>query len=337
MRGWLLRLVSGTGLCAVIACYRSPAVATDADAPDAPNEEVVRPLGSVTLVGACTPEVEAPLDATCVEVTVQCPNVPDLNARLTRVPGRTNTHRGLVVLGSGGGGVGSYGFEIINRLADLGFSTVERRWVTSWLDSEHGMLSAACRYATLITWLEEPAGDAPFCVTGNSGGASEIAYALAHFGRDEIIDLAVPTAGPPMGQMHLSCGNPASWQPSCDELFSPDICAAGPRECGYDDSAMSRIDAAFAGSPCASYDAQSEGLLAGESVVAPSGRYDYPSTLVYFLFGAQDCSSAVPQGYLYYDVIASKKEAATVDAGHAVPASLEGMSAIADVIDLNCF
>ncbi|CAN5722951.1 hypothetical protein BH20VER1_BH20VER1_25560 [soil metagenome] len=55
-------------------------------------------------------------------------------------------------------------------------------------------------------------GEAGFALTGNSGGSSQSGYALSHYGLDEIIDVAVPTGGPPLGALAKSCMNNSAEQ-----------------------------------------------------------------------------------------------------------------------------
>ena len=59
----------------------------------------------------------------------------------------------------------------------------------------------ACRYATVARWvydnLHRGGERTLFLAHGNSGGSSQIAYALTHYGLDEVIDAALLSGGPP--------------------------------------------------------------------------------------------------------------------------------------------
>ena len=80
-----------------------------------------------------------------------------------------------------------------------------------------GPAHLACRSASLIQWLHDtyylPMGvsAAPlqcgFCLTGNSGGASQIAYSLAFYGLGDIVDAVVETGGPPHAALDKACLN----------------------------------------------------------------------------------------------------------------------------------
>jgi hypothetical protein len=50
-----------------------------------------------------------------------------------------------------------------------------------------------------------PAGECGFCVTGNSGGASQISYALSFYGLETILDGVFPTSGPPHAAQDKGC------------------------------------------------------------------------------------------------------------------------------------
>src|SRR5437773_10607593 len=128
----------------------------------------------------------------------------------------TTAPRGVLVFFSGSDGTDwwSYGAgaagATFTRIRAAGYWLVQVEWRDSWLVSapgeDAGSAHLACRPATVVKWVHDnlyvPLGLSPapeqcgFCVTGNSGGSSQAAYALAFYGMDSIVDALIPTSGP---------------------------------------------------------------------------------------------------------------------------------------------
>lgn len=348
-----MRLLSPARVFAVLALCAFPPPAALAQPP----------LGDVVDVqvgpGFCGP---GPLTLarpyTCVEATVACPDINPrrVNLRVTEPPDEVPL-RGTVVMGMGGAGTGWYELvstfarDLLDDLNAEGFRVVQRRWGTDpgdpglsgWFSGSTSLHDSACRYATLLDWIHfdsgfhEPGADA-FCATGNSGGSSEISYALAVYGMDAMLDLAVPTAGPPHGVVDRGCGvNAAAWEPLCNELVDDrGICPAqqGSHACFYNPgTAAAFIDGAFdltGTTPCADLDGP---VLRANSVVFPGADFDYPQTRVHFLIGEDDCGSAPPLGLPYIQRVLSlstgpKAFHVIPGAPHTMPATLAGADAI---------
>ena len=80
--------------------------------------------------------------------------------------------------------------------------TVEVKWEDPGIwEGDSRAITLACRYATVARWIYDnlhEGGEATlFVAQGGSGGAAQIAFGLAHYGLDEIIDLANLGGGPP--------------------------------------------------------------------------------------------------------------------------------------------
>ncbi|MBA2432515.1 MAG: hypothetical protein H0V56_10440 [Chthoniobacterales bacterium] len=113
-------------------------------------------------------------------------------------------------------------YTFAEELRALGFSIVQIRWAANWLESspgnDAGQAQLGCRPGTVIKHIHDTyyrplgiyplhPGEAGFAMTGNSGGATQTGYALSHYGLDEIIDVAIPTGGPPHAALAKSCMN----------------------------------------------------------------------------------------------------------------------------------
>jgi hypothetical protein len=128
---------------------------------------------------------------------------------------------------------------------------------------------------------QQAVGSCGFCISGNSGGASQVAYALSFYGLDSILDAVIPTSGPPHAAQAKGClrrsGEEAYW---------------------YDGGASDTIDSSYgfaAGQgPCSRHDASFASRWDAESADTGGNDFFYPRTRVVVILGAQDASSAPP-------------------------------------------
>ncbi len=300
------------------------------------------PLGNAVVVAG--PE---PCDnATCwvLEVTCQQLTQPARVRLKVGEPKNTSTE-GTILFASGGGGRSlweSFGREAVKALDKLekgGFQTVQLAWIDAWLNGAPGQLEGqarlACRPATVAQWVWDnlhPADpEAALCATGNSGGAAQVSYMLSHYGLDDMLSAIVPTGGPPMGRIDLGClldQNPGG----VPLIYGP--------------QSRDTIDRGFGiysgNGPCATRD-DGFGRRFRRSSIATRGldQYVFPDTLVWFVFGENDRTSAVGQGLTFYDRL--------VDAGsplvdlsiapetpHATPSTKQGARMIRDILLGGC-
>jgi hypothetical protein len=184
------------------------------------------PLGMINTNSLTDSQV--PSGYTSRGFTVRCPGVSNNISGFLAIRQRTGAPRGLLVMLTGGDGdkywtsqhTGAY--ALAEELRTLGFTIVQVRWVSSWLESapgeEAGPARLGCRPATVIKYIHDHyylplgvqssrVGEAGFGVTGNSGGASQTCYALSYYGLDTIIDVAIPTGGPPHAALAKACMN----------------------------------------------------------------------------------------------------------------------------------
>src|SRR5439155_825708 len=184
--------------------------------------------GTLTLQGT-TPR-SCPSGFSCQAFTVACPLLEQLATGTLAIAPATGPVRGLVVFMSGAEGEGFWSTEgtgalsWLNGLRSDGYETVQVAWSTPWLASAPGEFTGpahlACRPATVIRWIHDntfaslrlaapPTGSCGFCATGNSGGASQVSYAIAFYGLGAILNAVIPTSGPPHAAMAKGClGSP---------------------------------------------------------------------------------------------------------------------------------
>jgi len=303
-------------------------------------------LGTVSQLDEPCPDGAGLLPGTrCQLVEVACSGIPPLRAQVrVTAPASSDPVRGTIVFGTGGGGESWYdgapsARAMMRALADDGFQLVQRAWLEQWESGGAGLAAAACRYATLLTWVDDQLrGAGALCATGNSGGSAEIAYALSRWDREQILDLAMPTGGPVMSRVDLGCLDSDEWQSECRQLPDGTTCEPAGVQCSYQGSNFDHIDGAYLpDTPCELHDPAFAETFLADSILSPDADLDFGATPVHQLFGARDCSIALPQGILWYDAVTSQKAQNFVpETGHGTPGTPEGAAAIRRVLAEEC-
>lgn len=312
------------------------AVIPDLAAPRDGGIVAPRPIGTATFSAGnqCPPNSPIPTSQ-CLHVVIKsCPGVADFQGEL-KISEPNGKVMGTVVLGTGGGG-GSY-YEltfgqpaitnVIQPLLAAGFRVIQRSWPgqDGWLMGPGGTSRLACRYATLLdaihTNYQSP--NTPLCISGNSGGSSEIGYVMAHYGMERIVDLAVPTSGPPHGRLDYGClgSNDQAWLQACNGVKT---CG---NSCYFVGPAPGLIDESYGlgTTHCQSKDAAWAATFRDDSVWSTFASLDYPRTEMRFIYGGGDCSEAVPLGRVYANAVVSAKTITIVpNVQHALPAETAG-------------
>ncbi len=350
-------------LASTLGCASPPVVGApdssilESEAPEFPREAD----GGVSEDGACeVPALWQGYDASCHELRVDCGGLPSAPAGLLVVhPPAGTPVLGTVLFGVGGVGVGHYSAHdpaqtMMGMLVDAGYVVVDRSWTEGWFGSSApggGLGSAACRYATLLEWVHAQIHDeGGFCATGNSGGSAELAFALTWWGAAELLDQAVLTSGPPLSRVDLLClGDEAdaSWGAQCAAIWddSGQTCADEAPVCSSLDrpeaAGPAMIDVALESadseSACTGRELNQLDRMLGESALATGSLRDFPETRVDFLFGEEDCTEAVPLGYLLHASIESATTVTYVaDMPHEIMDSVPGQQALMQALLEGC-
>ena len=182
----------------------APAVITEASAP-APSSTVL-PYGQATGSAVPCPAGSSP-STTCTNLVVTCPSVPAASATLRRWAEPGTADRGTMLLTTGGDGalfttqVSTLATSMIATFTADGLSVVELAWQPPGIWGGPRARTLACRYATAAKWVNENlhtgGRGALFAAQGTSGGASQIAFGLAHYGIADFLELANLGGGPP--------------------------------------------------------------------------------------------------------------------------------------------
>lgn len=294
------------------------------------------PMGTFTEKQA--PDVACPAGYDCTGFTVTCPglSVPAAGVLATG-KARVRLRLGLVMFFSGGegdewwSGDSRFALELLEELRSEGIEVIQVRWTTPWLQASEGEDAGpahlACRPATVIRSVHDRAGlslppllrACGFCVTGNSGGASQISYALSHYALEDILDVAVPTGGPPHAAIADGC-----------------LPRSGPMAYG---ASARFIDLSYGfrgGGPCESHAAAWTPRWTGESVDV-GGDYYYGSTSVRFILGELDQTPAPAHARRYFQALSSANSphvSLTVVPGmdHDIVWSPQGLAALKEAL-----
>ncbi len=295
------------------------------------------PLGSASGRTIPCPPGGVGGNTTCYSLNISCPGIAQTTADLI-VSRPTNGSVGTVIFGTGGGGVTfyanvfTYGDVTVRTIVNAGFTAAQIEFSglpVGWLSGPGGPRKLACRYATAAQWIYNNIHQAdatrPFCATGNSGGGSAVAYALAHYGLDSIFDMVEPTSGPPMGRVDYGC--------LCDQPAKQTPCDATPLSECYGPDAAAFIDPSYNSNICSTHSKANEALFYSDSIASADALFAYPKTDVHVIFGGQDNSEAPPLGMEWIALITTKKTVECVaDAPHALPNVLDGATKIANDI-----
>lgn len=339
-------------------------------------------LGTVTPLGACSITLPTLLaGARCEEVRVACPGMADATARLMIGDPTAAPTRGTVLFGSGSSGAtlmeqatvrdGPNGptSAFVDELEDLrgaGYRVIERAWqggngnpggddctgaagsfdVTvdrGWIRGTEGPDAAACRYATLMTWLHDRYdADGAYCAVGFSGGSMELAMTLTRWQRAPLLDQALFLSGP-VATFDSACLGDAALTASCATITAaqPWECGATGPSCTLADDIRCLLDRSYAGLQVCMGDADDDARLLADSVLAPGAPSTFPSTRLGVILGLRDCGSGASIGGADFATrVTGAAGPPTVDyvagAGHTVHRDPAGAARMAQRVREGC-
>ena len=344
------------------------------------------PLGTATPSTAAAAQITCPAftggvsGATCYKLNVACDGVVNWNAYLkVNTPG---TPTGTVILGTGEGGSSLYdnspdfiasGFNggdmvvqsLLAPAAGPSFTTVQVSFgapfdnsasvANGWMQGPGGVRRLACRYATVADWvyknIHNLSTTAPYCATGNGGGAGAIGYAVSEYALAPEFSMIELTGGPVMTLLHQGCN-------VCGQYQGADPCpGASPQNMcfttsGTADGSSGAIDTAYQAVGQTTPTLCTNGVNAdntqfsrflSDSIlddpgVSPALPIPYPPTYVNVLFGLSDSTNAVPQGFAWRNGVGPTPPvpACAASTPQAVPSTSEGSAQIVTDIQAHC-
>lgn len=289
-----------------------------------------------------------PANHDCTSFTVSgCTNVSKAQDGVIAHAKAIGPTRGMAVIFSGGGGTIFWSTDnvpadtLIEDVRQAGLDVVQVRWTRAWTlaepgEDDAGAAHVACRPATAVKWIHDNlyaglgvpshgVGDCGFCVTGTSGGSSQAAYTVSHYGLENIVDAVIPVSGPTHAAMAKGC------------LRRP-----GEEDYWYSGASTRNIDYTygFTGTdgPCRSnaeppyVKAEWQQLWDRESVDTQGSDYNHPQTRVHLIIGGDDRAMQAHGGDYFNRLNAqgSPRIRMQIVSGmpHAVTQSTAGMEAL---------
>jgi hypothetical protein len=303
-------------------------VGCGAAAPEPEVESPRRALGSITT----TESGEPCRGSRCFRFEVESAELGEPATGEIVVSDPMGPSRGTVVSFSGGGGTWLPDGPRIDAWIEAGFRVARVQWDANWWagsSASEGFAALACRPATVTDWVAENLVDdgQPLCTEGGSGGAAQVAYALTHYGLEDVVTLAVPWTGFWMGRIDLGCLD-------ADPLNA---------DLHYNEGARRAIDlsygfAAEQDGPCTRRDETFRAAFA-EASIAVDADLHYPRTMVWHVLAGADQVGALGHGLSYYDaMLRAGSPLVRADVIQGAPHGLgeEGQTRIRDVILREC-
>jgi hypothetical protein len=224
----------------------------------------------------------------------------------------------------------------LGRLRAAGYITVQVRWQTGWSISapgeDAGTGHLACRPGSMIRWIHDnrfvplglparPVGECGLCITGNSGGASQVSYALSFYRLDSILDGVFPTSGPPQAAQDRGCLRRVG---------------DGPYRYGGNAVIIDQAHGFLTNGPCARADTTFLPRWLAESVDTGGTDFFHPTTRVHFIHSDRDFP-AVPHALDYIRKLRSMgtpllTEQEIAGMPHRLQASAVGLDALFNAI-----
>jgi Calx-beta domain-containing protein len=306
----------------------------------APPAAAAEPLGALTVTG--TGDGSCPAGHACTRFTVSCPGVSvDRDGFYAVSPSPAGTPRGVIVFFSGGSGTLYWGPDdpaeaaLVERLhTQHGYVVVQVRWQGNWQAAPSGQAAGlpavSCRPATVIEHLYDAVflplglavtpGICGFCVTGTSGGSAQAAYAISHFGLDDVLQGVFPVSGPTHAAISEGCRRDVREE----DLY------------WYPNGAS--IDEAYGfltkNGPCFKHDPSWDPTWEADAVDAPGADHLHPGTRVHLILGEAD----IPQRTRGEDYVRTLTDGGSPyvevslvdDMGHALNAG--GIAALEDAL-----
>jgi hypothetical protein len=291
--------------------------------------------------------------ASCYALALSCPQVEDYTAYL-KVLTPTNPIS-LVLLGTGGPGPGlyeqyTYGTVTVQQLLANGYAVAQLSFGTPFVShtkqpvqgwqvnaDSAGVRRAACRYATVAAWVKQNlAPTVSFCASGNSAGAALIGYGLAHYEIGAFTTFALLTSGPPFSRLDWACDASQRAATAYCSGAHTGMAVGVTNATNFIDPAYQPAYSAACSNSEINHSTALDSLFLPDSVNSPDAVLNYP-TVVEFMYGGLDGSSAIRQGENYRTSIASPTlQACIADASHSMPNALDAAQAIAADLITNC-
>jgi hypothetical protein len=276
---------------------------------------------------------------TCYTLDVACSGIPARTIQLKKIG--SSGPSGTVFLTTGGRSSMMYSVQspeqrsTVKYLTENGYQVFELAWREGWPGRAegHGIKDAMCGYDQSVRWAVANLADnkKTVCAQGNSAGSFQIAYGLAVYGMEDILDVAIMTGGPPASRFDVSCFG----------TNDPGLRGAEWRD---DAAGRNLVDISMGwlhkGDYCKSQrrSPEREKQLRDTSLVSPTESRDYHyKTTAIFVNSENDSSKANETAKIYFNAIDSEKYWHEIKgAEHNVDQTRDGANLIRNLLVQKC-
>ena len=287
------------------------------------------PLGTLTINNGSQPGKFPVIDPSGwpagynnVGFAITCPDVAGSIVGFFATGEPEGIEQGTIVLLSGNHGTTYYTEQDlalpdwVNGWRANGWRVIQIRWKSNWWQSSvgdaAGIFRLGCRPATALSYLNSIYG--PLRVHGNSAGGSQIGYALAFYGADDLISHAVLSGGPPHSDL-------------------PAVTIGEDESLWFSDNKLKLLDKAWGywtGGPAVAHDPNWEPEWQAHSIAYGGNDYGHPNTAISFIQGEQDPDMMTIGGEYHTALSAENTVAWSVipSTGHGVYETAAGRAAI---------
>jgi hypothetical protein len=278
---------------------------------------VVEALGKLTVNDAgVTCLGGAGVGATCMDITVSCPGLPDLSGMLAVVE-PAGTPKGTIVTHTGGSGVGFFNAGTAGKgteafLAGAGYRFVQLSWNDDWA-STGDIKKSGCRPATVVQWvfdnLHQGSRTQAFCAIGSSGGAAALSYSVATYGLKNELDYVMLLAGPTPSRIDYGC-DPASYTGP-----SRDLCPLLPDAPWQYSPGVQSIADGWTGTHTCGTDAGASDVATwkADQLLSAGDDFEYPQTGMSFWYCVTSPNESTGQATFFIDQAHPKNAPADVN------------------------
>ncbi len=279
-------------------------------------------------------------DVECLTLSVTSEGLPPRQLTVRRFA-RTGSQGALILTRGGTGnqwysGYGPEAESTIETAFTAGLEVYEFKWsgVMGWAEGAEGARGydrAVGAYSHVLRWLADNVMDNPggfLIAQGNSGGSVQIAFGLALYGLEEILDVAILSGGPPVADLRRAIFGEASdialWP---DGLYGFEFTDYLMGWSGNGDYCVQR-------SVPPEMEEEIFAALDSVSLVSPTAPRDHDlATTVHFV-QTNDITNADDQALLYHDALVAEKHWHYLGgiSDHAVPGTPQGAAMIRQLI-----
>ena len=300
------------------------------------------PLGKVTSVQTVSCPSGFAAGSSCQHLTIEsCPNTTDMGVMIGTKSAVAS--KGSIVLFNGSTGTRPMGGPFVSDYVGKGFTVIDTMWDDpGWegTGEKASLLAGACRPATLLSYLAASAKGA-FCGQGRSAGSSALAYAMAHYGIDQL-DHVELLSGPVMSDLEQGCRTPVAPPVTVVPTDGAPF-MNGPQYVNQFIPAVS----AYTGQTCeppgsTSFSADSTWLA--QSIVQADAVLKYPNTGVSGWVCDNGLNNSAAQGAIFYSALGSSYSLTRISncsgsegvQSGTTPQGVKGQQAIEQDMELSC-